>query len=283
MPPASIAPDDATLPASAASGPANPPTHASRSRAEIGAAPTRVSADPAAPMIIVRLVPQGGTCANEGTQIPALTIYRDGSVLMSDDRGSYCEPLPLITAGQIDPTWAADHLNRYFESAAGGPDMTTLDGNVGVADGSTTDLTFTSNDGIDHHAAAYVLDMTGLGLSPEKTQARKTFRATLDGLRNRITAGDPWTPESLRLTNPPEWVPNYNGQSNWPTDVSHEVESVIAGGAGSCTMLTGSEAAAVRDSLGSTPAMSTWLIDGKPQRLAIGVSIPGLQEDCAIK
>lgn len=105
---------------------------------ETGSSPTRGSVNPESPMIVLRLVSQGGSCAFDGTQIPAITVYRNGSVLMSADGGSYCEPLPRVTTGRIDATWAAGKLARYFDSPGSRSDMTTLDGDVGVADGSTT-------------------------------------------------------------------------------------------------------------------------------------------------
>jgi len=261
-------------------------TQGPKGRVETGSSPTRGSVNPKSPMIVLRLVPQGGSCAFEGTQIPAITVYRDGSVLMSDDGGFYCEPLPRVTTGRIDATWAAEELARYFDSAASRSDMTTLDGNVGVADGSTTDLTITGIDGIDgidHHAAAYVLDIPDLGLSADKTAARSELRAVLANLRHKIIKGASWMPDSLRIIKPPWWVPNVNGQSRWPTAASHAVQSVIAGGEGSCAIVTGSEAAAVRKSQGSKPAMSTWLINGKEQRVAIGIVIPGLEDGCSIE
>lgn len=58
---------------------------------------------------------------------------------------------------------------------------------------------------------------------------------------------------------------------------------MIVGGEGSCTIVTGSEAAAVRKSQGSKPAMSTWLINAKQQRVAIGIVLPGLEDGCSIK
>jgi hypothetical protein len=58
---------------------------------------------------------------------------------------------------------------------------------------------------------------------------------------------------------------------------------VITGGEGSCTIVIGFEAAAVRKNQGAKPAMSTWLINGKQQRVAIGIVIPGFDDGCTIK
>jgi hypothetical protein len=262
---------------------AEPTSPTTTSTVQPGPSATPLSVDPKKPMLILRLVPQGGSCADEGIQIPAVTMYRDGSVLMSDDGGFYCAPLPRITTGQIDPTWAKAELARYFASAASRSNMTTLDGGVGVADGITTDLTFTSIDGIDPHTAAYVLDMTNLGLSPDKTASRSQLRSVLDQMRQHIVKGASWTPDSLRIIKAPGWVPQVKGQSIWPIAVSHEVQLVIAGRGGSCTILTGSEAMALRRAQGSRPAMTTWLINGKRQHLAVGVVIPGLVQDCSVK
>lgn len=190
--------------------------------------------------------------------------------------GFYCEPLPQITKGELDAGWAAQQLDRYFALPAAASDMTTLDGNTGVADGTTTDLTYTSVDGIGHHAAAYVLDMGGLGLSAAKNDARTKFKTVLNHIRSMITNRAPWTPESIRIVYPPKWVPNYDAKLTWPGRPSPAVESMIARGEGACAILTGSQASAVRTAMGSTSAMSSWSINGRKQRIAIGVVIPGL-------
>ena len=227
-------------------------------------------------MVVIRQRPQGGTCAYDKTLVPSLVVYSDGAVLASDDGGYFCDKLPRIWLGWVDPIWTRSRLGSYFSSDQSRVDMTTW---VPVADGMTTQLIFTAQNAVPKDVSAYVLDLGRLGIQPPSGQAsaRAALRAVIADLTRRVDHTTPWLPRSVEVVKPATWVPKYGGSPHpWPAPVSAAVSSVVAGAEGACTILTGKEAAALLKAQQNRTAMSSWLISGHSHPLAVGVVIPGL-------
>ena len=245
--------------------------------------PSYAPVHPGVPMIVLRVIPQGGTCAHDVTQVPRITIYRDGSVLMTEDDDFYCQPLPQMFTGHVDPAWAEAELNQYFASPTAAPRMITMGADVGVADGTLTDLAYFAADGSSHRFAAIELGRHDLSLSATQARARADFRTLLEDLRSKITQGAPWEPTSVRIVRPDESVPDsHDPPIDWPSRPSAAVEAVVKGHDGSCAVLMGSEATAVLKGLGARAALATWVVDGRRERIAVGLVVPGL-DGCATR
>lgn len=234
----------------------------------------------ATPMVVIRMLPEGGTCAYDpALLLPAMVIYSDGAVLTIRGGGYFCDSPPPILAGWADPNRVSARLNSYFASADSHVDMSRAGNTIGIADATTTELTYITGNRSIRSAAAYALDVDGLesDLPPVLVHARSAMR-TVTAALTAMAAGrrTAWAPRNLAVVNPEPAPIAVIAPARWPVPINLALKAVLAGPKGSCIGLSQQESAAVAQLQRSRPSLSQWSIGGRTRPLALGVVLPGI-------
>lgn len=195
----------------------------------------------AAPVVVLSLLPQGGSCTQSESPPPTLVIYSDGATLSSAGRDCFADKLPTIMTGWIDPQGVYQRMDSYFRSTSRGWSLTSsaiklADGTIaGIADDATTSLTYTASDASTHHAAVYALDSKQFGIEPsaEQAGARAAFAGVIGDLTEKARVTTSWTPTALTVTVPPTSVPKIAvSAARWSLPLSDAVARVLSSGVG---------------------------------------------------
>lgn len=231
-------------------------------------------------MVVIRMLPEGGTCAyDRALLLPAMVVYSDGSVLTIRGGGYFCDSPPTILAGWVDPKQVSERLDTYFASADSYVDMTRAGNTIGIADATTTELTYITDKESIRRASAYALDIgePESDLPPALVRARAAMRSVTGNLTTMIAGRQrAWTARILTVVNPEPAPIATIAPARWPMPVNPALQAVLAGPEGSCTALSIQESTAVAHLQQNRPSLSMWTIGGRTRPLALGVVLPGI-------
>lgn len=212
-------------------------------------------------------------CDTRGTLTPTLVVYDDGVVLSTDGLGAYCDKVPKVSLGWMDPSEARTMLDSYFASPESRVDMSDL---------RVTDLPYSS---IDYHSSdgPKSVEVYGLGFDDavpfDQRAARRALGSLLDTLYARAVS-DRWVPDRVVITTagdkPSHTTDPAPGLAKWPIPVTPDVRTVIDGSSSSkrCATITGADATTVLAAQKDRSAQAGWIVDGKQQWFAIGIVLP---------
>ena len=269
---------------------ANPPSSAStsveataqsgvagQSGSAVVASPAIAPSAPNQPVLVVRWQSTGGSCADQHTLVPRLVIYADGQVVRTDpdSLGQYCFPIPTFRTGQVDLAAVRARVEEYLATPSSTVVMSRAEG---VADAGLTILEYTEVDGSRRLVAADAIDV-GLGqLSDEQRSGRLDLAAIIAVIDELTPTTTEWTPSAINIIKPEPWVPldSPDQVPAWPVPLVSQVQQLLGGAEGSCTTITGPDAAELLTAAHArSTAAATWAVDGQPSFLAIGVVLDG--------
>lgn len=245
--------------------------------ADGGATPGLTSGVATQPMVTVSWRSTGGSCADEQTLVPRLVVYADGRVIRTDPGGlgQYCLPVPTFRIGHVDPAALRSHLEEYLETTTSAVDMSRA---AWVADAGLTVLAYTAPDGTERLITADAVDVGLAGMTDEQRRGRVALSATIADLDELTPTTAAWTPSTIVLVKPAEWVPRYSSDQApvWPVPISAELRQWSARDDQTCLTVTGPAATTVLDAARArSTAAATWTLDGRPSFLAVGVVLDG--------
>ena len=228
-------------------------------------------------MFIVRWQSTGGSCADQHTLVPKIVVYADGRAIRTDPNnlGQYCEPVPTFHTGQVDLSAVRDVVERYLKTEPSKLDMSKSD----VFDAGLTSMEYTAVDGSRRLVAADSIDYSLEYMTVEQRGGRQALAAIIAKVDQLTPTPTRWTPTTLNIIKPADWVPRYSSTQApaWPVPVTAAVQQVSAGADENCMTLTGPDAAKLYVAARTrTSAAATWTINKQPTFLAIGVVLDGL-------
>ncbi len=262
-----------STPATTTTPPSTPPPSASR--------PNELSGpgDDATVVATVLIAP-GFFCPVTDTHVASLTAYSDGTVLIADGIGAFCEPVPTITIGWIDPARLHSRLDDYFASDASRADVDVPD----VTDLPTTVLIYCDGSGAAHRVAAYGLSFDSptpdVRIPEDVADAQRVLAELLDALEADAAASSEWVPATAVAVADSLSYPGASDATAvaWPLPASAETAEVaeLLAGSTDCVAFHGYDAATlVAAAKGRPTAYQRWSIEGSDLELAIGIVLPG--------
>lgn len=210
------------------------------------------------------------------TEPLALSVYADGTVLITEGLGSLSEPLPTVTVGRIANCmvdWAVAETDRVISL-----DM----GQAMVTDQGTTVVTLSPPGRPQRSLSEYAL---GVGddhvPEPAQTANRGALLATLAAMRGAVGGRAPWSPDRLELT--PTTAGKNIPRHLWPGPVM--LSTLLSQKASSgCVIVTGETATRVVAEIGTDPVLAEWSDRGAENVAAgtyvLGVLLPGQPPTC---
>lgn len=210
------------------------------------------------------------------TEPLALSVYADGTVLITEGLGSLSEPLPTVTVGRIANCmvdWAVAETDRVISL-----DM----GQAMVTDQGTTVVTLSPPDRPHRSLSEYAL---GVGddhvPEPAQTANRGALLATSAAMRGAVGGRAPWSPDRLELT--PTTAGKNIPRHLWPGPVM--LSTLLSQKASSgCVIVTGETATRVVAEIGTDPVLAEWSDRGAENVAAgtnvLGVLLPGQPPTC---
>ncbi len=231
------------------------------------------------PVLVVRWQSTGGSCAYQSTIVPKFVVYADGRVIRTDPNsvGQYCDPVPTFRAGHVDLAPLRSRVETYLRTKLSAVDMSHAQG---VFDAGLTVLDYTSLDGSRRIIAADAIDIGVTGMTVEQRRGRVALAATIADVAKLTPTTTRWTPGTVSVIKPATWVPPSSSTTApvWPIPVTTAVQRMLGGADVSCTPVTGPAANTLLTAARTrTSAAATWVIDGKPTFLAIGVVLDGFR------
>jgi hypothetical protein len=207
-----------------------------------------------------------------------VAVYGDGRVVVvgdptvPDERTSLpnLQTLQLTDAGMQEVLALLDQEGLLVAD----PDF----GEPFITDQAYTDLTLSAG-GVAYDTSIYALDYSDDGeLEPEQQELRNGLIRVLDQLTDAdfLTEqasgpASPFTGEGLVVTSTPDVSDEVLDSVVWPVDVGLGNE---------CVVLTGGDAATVREIALTTPVETLWLADGVPYRVSMRPLYPE-ESDCS--
>lgn len=216
-------------------------------------------------------------------QVPAVTIYADGRVILTSDDADLGADRP---AGLEEAQIAEGDLDRFLAEAADSglfePDADF--GDPMVTDQPSTSVTLRSGDAprtVDVYALDFELDPSVGGVTADQSARRDRLKALLEQARDLAIDPQPYVPERVRATlityasdvgSEPEAI-------DWPGPPLSAFPDPQSDGANStCLVVEGPDAAAVSAAAAENPDR-TWAIDGEVRQIVVAPLVPG-QEGC---
>lgn len=208
----------------------------------------------------------GYYCNTMHTLLPRMVVYSDFSVLSTDEGiGAYCEPVPTITAGTVDPALVQELLQMFADEKLAGIDLrldNVMDagtGFVSIADPET---------GRPLVAAAYAMGID-IDLPADQVAPRAAMKEIGRKLQDGVTETGTWKRDRLVALEGDDWMGEESSgpTPTWPSDTPGT----------ECAEVPDADVSAVLKANGDRNGGSPWKVDGKEVNLAIGVVLPGFQ------
>ena len=206
----------------------------------------------------------GYYCATAGTLVPDLVVYSDYSAIRTGEGiGAYCESVPTLTRGFIDPALIRSVMQEFQDEDLAGVDL----GLDNLMDAGTTYLSVRGVDtGAVQVAAAY-----GLGYEGDTPADQRGVRGVMTGIRTDLEGAFVATGkapvERLVVTaglDPMTQVPT-DAPPTWPSEAP----------GGDCAEVDPADVPEVLAANGDRLAGSQWQVDSVTVGLAVGVVLPG--------
>lgn len=223
-----------------------------------GAAPGAV-ADPSTNEVVLRVQTAGGLGASPVPAPPLVTVYADGFAVLADTATD--QSLTGLSARTLDAAALARLLDAAAAARLGEAFADATD-----PDGQTTTFTLARGNGSAPVASQFAVLGPQGGDSPDVADRRAKAAAYLTQLRALDTFGPgvsapaPYTPARLAVSARPALGGGGGSVQAWP---AADVSLAALSDAGSCVVVDGTSAGAIRDALTGAPANTQWDEDGQ--------------------
>ncbi|MEJ7648049.1 MAG: hypothetical protein WKF57_03215 [Nakamurella sp.] len=222
-------------------------------------------------------------CETTSTLTPTTVVYDDGTVLVADALGAYCDPVPRVRIGAIDLAELNRLATAFFQSPDAAVDLSELP----VTDLPITTVIYRPTDGISRSVRVYGLGAEKIvatgGITAAQEQARKKLAGLLDAVKAPAKGGTRWVPDRLVVAG---GIPGGVGGRGtgadpvrrWPIPLSPTVRAAVDADRNhrACAVIDdAAQVAAVLKTHGTRPTDARWRVDGHERRLAIGIVLPG--------